>query len=185
MTFQNPESTILAAKRLVKSDKRSEIRLHANGGNSVLVVCPPASEAEYMKAINDLLPAENYTLIDLNDLLIRFVNNNADTLRERFELLQGSVHQVFKAPDGEQGDDLYSMIIDTIAESFMANRVPVLVNSGALYGSGIDNIHIMESQVVMRAAMPLIILYPATREGDKLLFLSRRPASKYRCMILE
>lgn len=185
MTFQNPESTILAAKRLVESDKRSDIRLHANGGNSVLVVCLPEIEAEYIKAINDLLPADSYAVIDLNDLLIRFVDNNAGTLSERFELLQGSVHQVFKAPDGEQGDDLYSLIIDTISESYQSNKVPVLVNSGALYGSGIDNIHIMESQVVMRAAIPLIILYPATREGDKLLFLSRRPASKYRCMILE
>jgi hypothetical protein len=185
MNFMNPESTILAAKRLVESDKRSDIKLHANGGNSVLVVCLPEMETEYIKAINDLLPADNYTIIDLNDLLIRFVENNAETLGERFELLQGSVHQVFKAPEGEQGNDLYSMIIDTISESYKINKAPVLVNSGALYGSGIDNIHIMESQVVMRASLPLVILYPATREGDKLLFLSRRPASKYRCMILE
>jgi hypothetical protein len=59
-----------------------------------------------------------------------------------------------------------------------------LIHSGALYGSGIDNIHLMENELVMKSNLPLIILYPATKEGEKLLFLSKRPASKYRCMIV-
>jgi len=60
-----------------------------------------------------------------------------------------------------------------------------LIHTGALYGSGIDNIHIMEHPEVMQSHQPLIILYPATHEQDKLLFLGKRPASKYRCLMIE
>jgi len=42
----------------------------------------------------------------------------------------------------------------------------------------------MENELVMKAKSPLIILYPATQEGEQLMFLNSRPASKYRCMIV-
>jgi len=65
------------------------------------------------------------------------------------------------------------------------DKVPVLINTGALYGTGIHNIHIMENEIVMKAAQPLIILYPATIEPDRIMFLGKHPASKYRCMIIQ
>ncbi len=185
MPYPNPDSTILDAKHLVESDKRSEIRLHANGGNSILIVCPPEMELEYIGAIERLLPVDNFRIIDLNSLLIRFVDENKEDLDEMFSLLQKSINQIFKLPEQEEGNDLYSLIIKTITESYADGKVPVLINIGALYGSGIDNIHIMENQSVMKGALPLILLYPATKERDKLMFLGRRPASKYRCMIIE
>jgi len=40
-TSINPEHLIIQVKRIVESNKRSEIRLNANGGNSILLVCPP------------------------------------------------------------------------------------------------------------------------------------------------
>jgi hypothetical protein len=36
----------------------------------------------------------------------------------------------------------------------------------------------------MKSKLPLVILNPATQDGDKLMFLNSRPASKYRCMII-
>ena len=47
-TSVNPEHIITQLKRIVESDKRSEIRLNANGGNSILLVCPPELEYEYI-----------------------------------------------------------------------------------------------------------------------------------------
>ena len=47
-TSVNPEHIITQLKRIVESDKRSEIRLNANGGNSILLVCPPQLEYEYI-----------------------------------------------------------------------------------------------------------------------------------------
>jgi hypothetical protein len=182
MNSLNPELIINQTKRLVESDKQSEIRLNANGGNSILIVCNPKREIEFIAKMNQLLEAETYQIIDLNALLVNFVQANKDLLIETFELLQGSVPQVFKSSD-EEGD-LFQHIIEVIATSYKCNKIPVLINTGALYGSHIDNIHIMEHEVVMKSALPLIVLYPATSDGDKLLFLSKRPASKYRCMII-
>ncbi len=184
MSLQNPELIINQTKRLVESDKQSEIRLNANGGNSILIVCDPKQEVEFISKMTQMFDTETYQIIDLNELLVNFVQANKELLIETFELLQGSVNQVFKSSDNEAEVDLFQHIITVIAKSFKANKVPVLINSGALYGSHIDNIHLMEHEVVMKSTLPLIVLYPATSDGDKLLFLSKRPASKYRCMII-
>jgi hypothetical protein len=182
--YFSPENIITQVIRIVESDKKSEIRLNANGGNSILLVCPPEQEASYIEGLKVMLEGRDYSIIDLNELLVEFVKNNKSELPELFELLSGSIHQVFKAPDGEDSPDLFKYILLKIKTAYAANTIPVLIHSGALYGSGIDNIHLMENELVMKAKLPLIILYPASHEGDKLLFLNSRPASKYRCMIV-
>lgn len=185
MPLHNPEYLVLETKRLVESDKRSEIRLNANGGNCILLVCEPSRELEYIEAITTLMEKETYKIIDLNDLLNEFLEINADTLKETFELLKGSIHQIFRTPEGEDGNDLFGMILKAIRDSIESKKIPVLIHSGTLYGTGIDNIHIMENELIMKASLPLIILYPATKDGENLLFLSKRPASRYRCMIVD
>lgn len=183
--LRNPEQIILETKRIVESDRRSEIRINANGGNSILIVCEPNRELEYVQAIEKLMTNETYSIIDLNALLNEFVESNQAELEENFKLLKSSVNQVFKTPDGEQGSDLFGMIINGIINSLNEGKIPVIIHTGALYGSDIDNIHIMENELVMSASLPLIILYPATKEKEHLMFLSKRPASKYRCMVID
>jgi hypothetical protein len=185
MPLNSPAHIIHEVKRLVESDRRSEIRLNANGGNSILLVCDPMQEAEYIAHLEDLLPKENYTIIDLNKCLIDFVTKHKAELIELFGLLQSATHEIFKAPAGEESQDLFKEIISHIQQAFKKDKVPVLISTGALYGTGIDNIHIMENDIVMKAVLPVIMLYPATKEPDMLMFLGKRPASKYRCMIVE
>ena len=185
MPLSDPSHIILEAKRLVESDRRSEIRLNANGGNSILIVCDPMKELEYIDQIHKLLPSDVYTIIDLNQALIDFVNMHKVELVELYDLLQSATHEIFKAPAGENSKDLFKEIINKIHFSLNQDKVPVLINTGALYGTGIHNIHIMENEIVMKAALPLIILYPATIEPDRILFLGKKPASKYRCMIIQ
>lgn len=184
MLSNNPAHLIIDAKRLVESDRRSEIRLKANGGNSVLIVCNPLEEKDFIIQMKELLPESNYLFIDLDQCLIDFVSNHKKVLDELYNLLQSSTHEIFKAPPGEESQDLFKEIIATIELAFKQNKIPVLINTGALYGTGIHNIHIMENEMVMHAAFPLIILYPATIESDKIMFLGKHPASKYRCMII-
>jgi len=117
--------------------------------------------------------------------LNEFVKHNELELSELYDQLQSTTHEIFKAPSGEVSDDLFKRIINYIEQAFSSNIVPVLINTGCLYGTGIHNIHIMENDVVMRGALPLIILYPATSEPDRLMFLGKIPASKYRCMIIQ
>jgi len=181
----NCENVILSAKRIVEADENSVIRLNANGGNSILIVCEPIKEVDYIDAIRNLMTEIQYEIIDLNEILCNFVCQNREDISGSFELLKGSIHQIFKIPDGEEGPDLFNLIIQEVKKSFERSKIPVLINSGALYGSGIDNIHIMENELIMKASLPLIVLYPATKHNDKLMFLGIRPASKYRCMIIE
>lgn len=183
-TQVNPEHYITQLKRIVESDKRSEIRLNANGGNSILLVCPPVLEFQYIKKLIEMMPSDAYKIIDINKMLISFVEEHQTDLAEMFDLLRGSVHQIFKAPEGETTPDLFKHLLLAIEQTFNERKIPVLINSGALYGSGIDCIHFMENELVMKSKFPLIILYPATQDGEQLMFLNSRPASKYRCMII-
>lgn len=185
MSSSNPAHIILEAKRLVESDRRSEIRLNANGGNSILMVCEPMRELEYIDQLKELLPADVYAIIDLNECLTDFVTNHKTVLPELYDMLQSATHQIFRAPDEEESVDLFKEVILKIRKALQSEKVPVLINTGALYGTGIHNIHIMENEVVMKTTLPLIILYPATVEPDRILFLGKHPASKYRCMIIQ
>lgn len=185
MSFSNPQFTIHETIRLVQSERRSEITLKANGGNSILMVCDPMKEVEYIRYLEELLPKEDYSIIDLNECLTDFVAKHKTEVAELYEMLQSATHEIFKAPAGEESPDLFREIIKRIHAAFQRNKVPVLINTGALYGTGIQNIHIMENESVMKANLPIIILYPATHEADRLLFLGKQPASKYRCMIID
>jgi len=185
MSLNSPESAVQTAMRMVESNANSNIRLNANGGNSILIVCEPNKEIDYINAIYKLMAKDKYKTIDLNNVLCEFITENESHLKDFFELLKGSLPQIFRTPDGEDSPDLFGIILKAIESSIKANKVPVLINSGALYGSGIDNIHIMENDIVMKSPLPLIILYPAIREEDKLMFLGKRSASKYRCMIVD
>ena len=64
--------------RIVESDKKSEIRLNANGGNSILLVCPPEKEGQYIASLKSILKGRDYNIIDLNELLIGFVDKYKD-----------------------------------------------------------------------------------------------------------
>jgi hypothetical protein len=185
MSLNNPAQLILEAKRLIESDRRSEIRLNANGGNSILLVCDPLKEPEYIAQLKDILPDDGYEMIDLNECLIDYISNHKEEIVELYSLLQSATHEIFKAPDGEESQDLFKEIVSAIQKALSKNKVPVLINTGSLYGTGIHNIHIMENDQVMRAAWPLLILYPATVEPDRIMFLGKHPASKYRCMIIQ
>lgn len=185
MQSHNPEHIIHEAKRLVESDKRSEIRLNANGGNSIIIACDPSKEMDYVKAIYKLMSLDSYEIIDLNSLLIEFIKVNEKIINDKFDFLRGSINQIFKIPDSEEGIDLFGLVISAISKSLDVHKTPVLIHTGSLYGSGIDNIHIVENELIMKASLPLIILYPATKDGENLLFLGKRLASRYRCMIVE
>lgn len=184
MKLQNPDQIIIQTKRLVESDRQSEIRLNANGGNSILIICDPQQEGEFIDSIMNQMGNDTYQIIDLNDIITKYVDSNGQLLEDLFDLLKGSVPQIFRSTDDSDHIDLFKFIIRIIDGCFENNRIPVLINSGALYGSGIENINLMEHEIVMRSKLPLIILYPATKQGDQILFLSKRPASKYRCMIV-
>ncbi len=150
----------------------------------MLFMCPPLEEGEYIRLMKQNLDSERYAFIDLNELLVRFVDENEEEIMIKYELLQNSSNQIFKLPPGEEGNDLFQMIIQAIVDVYDQNKIPVLIRVGALNGTDIENIHIMENKVVMQGKNPVIILYPAVKKNDEIMFLGIRPASKYRCMVI-
>jgi hypothetical protein len=184
-TSQEINGQIEQVKKLVDSDNKTEIKLNANGGNSILVVCPPEQENVFIEKSREILSGNKYDFIDLNKLLIEFISQHKEEILEKFNLLQSSVHQIFKSPPEEKDNDFFNYIIDKINEAYASGKVPVLYSVGSLYGTGIDNIQIIEHEKIMNAKLPLVILYPATDTKDKLMYLNSRAASKYRCMIIK
>jgi hypothetical protein len=184
-TSLNPEHIITQLKRIVESDKRSEIRLNANGGNSILLLCPPELEFEYINELMEMMPLDTYKIFDLNELLLLFIKENEDNINELFDILRASVGQIFTAPYGEIRDDLYSRIIAEIQDSYNQDKIPVLINSGALYGSKLNFNKLLEDSVIENGKHPVIILYPGRKENKTYYFLNDKVASDYRCLIIE
>lgn len=184
MSVSKIEARIQDLEQAVRAFDENNIKLSANGGNSMLFMCPPLEEGEYIRLMKQNLDSERYAFIDLNELLVSFIDENEEEIKLKYELLQNSSNQIFKLPPGEEGSDLFQMIIQAIVDVYDQNKIPVLIRVGALNGTDIENIHIMENKVVMQGKNPVIILYPADKKNDEIMFLGIRPASKYRCMVI-
>lgn len=114
MPNSNPEDIIIDTKSFVESERSSEVKLNANGGNAILIVCEPIREMEFITAINKLFRDSDYLIIDLNKLLMEFVEKHKSSLKDTFEQLQSSFNEIFKAPPFEESEDLYRIIIKEI-----------------------------------------------------------------------
>ena len=184
MNASKIEARIRDLENAVRAYDENNIKLSANGGNSMLFMCPPLEEGEYIRLMRQDLNPDNYSFIDINELLVRFIDTNEDEIKSKFEILQNSSNQIFKLPPGEEGNDLFQLIIQSIVSVYNQNKIPILIRVGALNGTDIENIHIMENKVVMHGKKPVVILYPADKRNDEIMFLGIRPASKYRCMVI-
>jgi len=52
----------------------------------------------------------------------QFVVENKEDIEDGFELLKGSIHQIFKTPSGEEGSDFLGLILQAIAESLKSEQ---------------------------------------------------------------
>lgn len=184
MNVSKIEAKIMELEQAVQAYSTNNIKLSANGGNSMLFMCPPLEEKDYIEIMQKNLSPEKYVFLDLNKLLIEFIDENEDEIKMKFDFLRNSSNHIFKLPQGEEGNDLFGIVISSINQIYDEQKIPVLIRAGALNGTDIENIHIMENKVVMNGKKPLIILYPAEKKNDEIMFLGIRPASKYRCMLI-
>ena len=163
-------------------ENRDQIRRDANGGNTVLFLYPPQDEELYIeearKRYND---AE---FIDLHELLIEYISEIGwEDFSQFFSAYSSQPYQVFK--NEGNGENLYTKIIYRIKDAISRQRLPFLIHTGALYGTEIENIHIMQHPEVMRFDLPLVVFYPAVYKSEtQILFLGVKPASKYRCKLV-
>lgn len=159
-----------------------QIRLSANGGNTVLFVYPPADEEAYIQEARKRYPSAQF--IDVRQLLIDSIQQSGWADFEAYYKAYKSQPEVIFMDEMEE-ESLFFRIIFNIRAAIKTNKLPILIHTGALYGTGIDNVNIMQHPDVMRFDQPLIVFYPAVFKSEtELHFLGVKPASKYRCKLV-
>ncbi len=164
-------------------DNQDQLRRQANGGNSILFSYQPDEENLYIEKARGLY-GKKAEFIDISQLLVKFIDIDGwDAFSEYYSDFSNTPHVVFKSEDPEP--DLFDMIIFAIKQACEEDKIPVLIRSGCLYGTGIENVNIMEHRDVMSLKHPLVIFYPSKISEDNIFFVNFKPASKYRCTLVK
>ena len=161
---------------------QDQLRRKANGGNSILFSYPPEDELVYIQKAQEIY-GDTVEFIDISRLLVQFIDEDDwSSFAEYYNDFANTPHLVFKSDD--ETPDLFDLIIDAIKATSSRGKIPFLIRSGCLYGTGIENVNIMEHGDVMGLKQPLVIFYPSTITDENLLFLNFKPASQYRCVLV-
>lgn len=162
---------------------QDQLRKQANGGNSILFTYPPNQEQEYLEKAQELYHHQA-EFIDVSKLLVQVIDEDGwDAFEDYYKDFISTPSKLFKSNDPET--DLFDLIIQAIEHAISNDKIPMIVRSGCLYGTGIENVNIMEHPTVMNLAHPLVIFYPAKVTDDNVFFLNFKEASKYRCILLK
>lgn len=161
---------------ILKNRDKQSIKMDAHGGHSVLFIYPPQEETNYIKRIKEEYPKGEF--INVAELLVDYVDQfGFDDFTAAYSEYESDPKKLF--------NEFIKTLIFRIENAGKENKLPILIRTGALSGTGIDNISIMDSQIVHRLPIPLVILYPATEAGDKRLrFLNFKQASDYRSVVI-
>ena len=163
-------------------ENQDQLRRQANGGNSILFSYPPDEESQYIDKAGELY-SDKAELIDISKLLVSFIDEDGwDAFADYYKEMKPS-QIVFSSDD--PATDLFDLIISAIKQACENDKIPFIIRSGCLYGTGIENVNIMEHKEVMGLKHPLVIFYPSKISEDNIYFLNFKPASKYRCTLVK
>jgi hypothetical protein len=164
-------------------DNQDQLRRQANGGNSILFSYQPNEEKQYIEKAKELY-ADKAVFIDVSKLLVQFIDEEGwESFKEYYSDFKNTPYLVFRSDDPTI--DLFDLIIGEVKKACQNDKIPFLIRTGCLYGTGIDNVNIMENKAVMNLPHPLVIFYPSKIENDNIYFLNFKHASKYRCMLVK
>ena len=167
----------------LEAQNRSQLKREANGGNSILFVFPPEDESMYVNHFQNMDKKGQFYFIDVSKKFVEFIDQDGwDEFQKYYNEFLDTPHKVFTSED--ETPDLMDLIVSEILKAAKSKKIPVLVKTGALYGTGIENVNIMEHKEVMRLNTPLVIMYPSKIENENLYFLNFKLASKYRCTVI-
>jgi len=162
---------------------QDQLRKQANGGNSILFSYQPNEEILYVEKARELYYGKA-AFIDISKLLVKCIDGDGwDSFKNYYHDFKNTPHVIFKSDD--PSIDLFDLIISEIEAACNDDKIPFLIRTGCLYGTGIENVNIMEHSAVMVLPHPLVIFYPSRIEDDNIYFLNFKPASKYRCILVK
>lgn len=163
-------------------EHQDQICRPANGGNSILFSYLPNEEYLYIEKAKDIY-GDKAAFIDVSQLLVEFIDMDGwDLFQKYYNDFNDTPHLIFRSDD--PSPDLFDLIIGEIEKACRNDRIPFLVRTGCLFGTGIDNANVMENKAVMALKKPLVIFYPSRIEDDNIYFLNFKLASKYRCTLV-
>ena len=162
---------------------QDQLRKQANGGNSILFSYQPKEETLYVEKATELYYGKA-VFIDISKLFVKYIDEDGwDSFKDYYQDFQNTPHVVFKSDDPSV--DLFDLIISEIEAACNDDKIPFLIRAGCLFGTGIENLNIMEHPAIMALPHPLVIFYPSRIEDDNIYFLNFKPASKYRCILVK
>jgi hypothetical protein len=163
----------------LKTDNRAHTRLKAQGINVLRVIYPPRYETDYLQEVHKTYPDQ--ALIDLSDLFVEVIDQygGIDEFERIFEAHASQPEKLFQT-DYDGDPDLLDLILEQIEQADKQGKIPFLLRTGVLYGTGIQVNQIVENQVVVDLDTPLVIFYPAQETEGEPRFLNIRPTSDYR-----
>jgi len=165
-------------------ENKNQIKIKANGGNTILFSYPPDEDNLYIDKAKEIYK-DKAVFIDISKLFVENIKNDGwDNFKELYKDYKNTPHKVFKSDD-DPDTDLFDMIITKIEMAYKNDKIPFLIRTGALYGTGIENLNIMEHKSVMTNTYPLVVFYPSSLKDDNLYFLNFKLASKYRCILVK
>ncbi len=162
---------------------QDQLRRQANGGNSILFSYPPNEEQQYIEMAKDFY-TDRAAFIDVSKLLVQFIDEEGwESIRQYYNDFMDTPHLVFRSDDPTP--DLFDLIISQIEDACRNGKVPFLIRTGCLLGTGIENLNIMEHKRVMKMPHPLVFFYPSKIENENIYFLNFKFASNYRCILVK
>lgn len=165
-------------------NNQNQLRLQSNGGNSILFSYPPHEEHLYLPKLKEIY-SETATFIDVSKLLVKFIDEDDwDSFARYYQEFSATPHIIFKSDD-DSSSDLFALIIEAIKQASKEGNIPILVRTGSLFGTGIENAQIMEHASIMNLSHPLVICYPSSVTDGNILFLNFKTASTYRCTLIK
>lgn len=164
-------------------ENQDHLRLQANGGNCILFSYPPIEEQQYIEKARELY-TDKIAFIDVSKLLVQFIDEDGwESFSEYYKDFINTPHLIFRSDD--PAPDLFDLIVDEIKKACQNDKIPFLIRTGCLFGTGIENVNIMEHKTIINLPHPLVIFYPSKIEDDNIYFLNFKPASKYRCTLVK
>lgn len=165
-------------------ENQDQLRRRANGGNSILFSYSPDEESDYINQARQLY-AGQAEFIDVSRLLVSFIDNDGwESFADYYKDFSDTPDKIFRSAD-DPSTDLFDLIILAIKQACDNGKIPFLIRSGCLFGTGIENVHIMEHKEVMGLKHPLVLFYPSMISEGNIYFLNFKPASKYRCTLVK
>ena len=103
---------------------------------------------KYIEEGKQRLDADRFVFIDIREALTEYINNiGKKTFDDMYENFGKEVYRSENSPKGT----FFYFLMEKIGEVLNADKSPVLVHTGTLYDLDIQNIHIMEDEIVLRA----------------------------------